>query len=198
VVGHTAYYLPFASAYDSIQQAAVGEAELCLRVFADVGATVMNLHLDCRAPGYDPGWINARNVQAIEALLPTSERLGVRLMVENAEGDDGESLAPVLDKLPTVGLHLDIGHANIGARKSHTPSLLAKYANRLLHVHLSDNKGKSDDHLAIGAGIIDWKRELRTLKATGYDGTMTLECFYGDSELLRYAQTKVQTLWDSL
>lgn len=198
VVGHTAYYLPFASAYDSIQAAAVSEAEKCLRVFAEVGAPVMNLHLDCRVPGHDPAFINARNVQAIEKLLSTAEQLGVALMVENAEGDDADSLAPVLEPLPSVGLHLDIGHANIGTRKSHAPSLLARYGGRLRHVHLSDNKGRGDDHLAIGAGTIDWKRELKGLKATGYDGTITLECFYGDSDLLRYSRDKVLSLWESL
>jgi L-ribulose-5-phosphate 3-epimerase UlaE len=52
-------------------------------------------------------------------------------------------------------------------------------SDRLLHVHLSDNKGKSDDHLAIGAGTIDWKKELRLLKASGYDDTITLEIFTG-------------------
>jgi sugar phosphate isomerase/epimerase len=199
VVGHTAYYLPFASAYESIHSAAIAEAEKCLQVFADVGAPFMNLHLDYRAPGHDMAWINRRNVAAIERLLPLADRLGVGLMVENVEGDDADALAPVLDSLPpTVGLHLDIGHANIGTRKSHAPSLLARYGDRLRHVHLSDNKGKSDDHLAIGAGTISWRQELRGLKATGYDGTITLETFYGDAELIAYSRDKVKRLWDSL
>lgn len=199
VVGHTAYYLPFASAFDAVQAAAVTEAERCLEVFAQVGSPLMNIHLDCRVPGHDPTFINRRNVESLERLLPTAERLGITLMVENAEGDDAESLAPVLDALPTVGLHLDIGHANIGAgRKSNTASLLARYGDRLKHVHLSDNKGKSDDHLAIGAGVIDWRRELRTVKASGYDGTFTLETFYGDSSLITYSQNRVRELWLSL
>ncbi len=198
VVGHTAYYLPFASAFDGIQAAAIAEAEKCLQVFADVGAKWMNLHLDCRVPGHDPDYINGRNVAAIRALLPTSERLGVGLMVENTDGDDGETLAPVLDVLPTVGLHLDVGHANLGTRKSHTASLLERYGTRLRHVHLSDNKGKNDDHLAIGAGIIDWKRELKAIKASGYDGFVTLETFYGNSDLLTYSRDKVAALWASV
>ena len=45
VVGHTAYYLPFGSAFDAVQVGAVQEAERCLEVFAQVGAPVMNLHL---------------------------------------------------------------------------------------------------------------------------------------------------------
>lgn len=195
VVGHTAYYLPFGSAFDVIQVGAVAEAERCLHVFAQVGATLMNLHLDCHVPGHDTAFINRRNIQAIEWLLPTARDLGITLMVENTQGDDAQTLAPVLDPLPTVGLHLDIGHANIRAPKSNTASLLARYAGRLKHVHLSDNKGRGDDHLAIGAGTIDWKRELKTLKTTGYDGTITLETFYGDSDLIVYSRDKVKQLW---
>ncbi len=198
VVGHTAYYLPFASAFDAIHLAAIAEAERCLQLFATVGASVMNLHLDNRVPGHDPTWIRGRNQEAIARLLPTAESLGITLMVENVEGDDADALAPVLDALPSVGLHLDIGHANIGTRKSHSRSLLERYGSRLKHVHLSDNKGKSDDHLAIGAGTVDWKGELRALKTLGYDGTFTLETFYGDSELLTYSRNKVSTIWESL
>lgn len=198
VVGHTAYYLPFGSAFDAIHAAAVAEAEGCLRVFAAVGATLMNLHLDYRVPAHDPAFALRRNAEAIERLLPTARDWGITLMVENGEGDDAEALAPVLDALPEVGLHLDIGHANLRAARSHTASLLGRYAGRLKHVHLSDNKGRGDDHLAIGAGTIDWKRELRTLKATGYDGTITLETFYGDSELIVYSRDKVRQLWAAL
>jgi sugar phosphate isomerase/epimerase len=99
VVGHTAYYLPFGSAFDAVQAAAITETERCLEVFAEVGVTLMNLHLDCRVPGHDPSFVNRRNLESIEKLLPTAERLGITLMVENVEGDDADSLAPVLDAL---------------------------------------------------------------------------------------------------
>lgn len=199
-VGHTAYYLPFGSAYDSIQSAAVAEAEACLQFFAEVGVPYMNLHLDPRAPGHDHGWILRRNLAAFQRLLPSAERLGVGLMIENVEGDDADALAPVLDALPSelVGLHLDIGHANIGTRKSHAPSLLERYGDRLRHVHFSDNKGRSDDHLIIGAGTVEWRKEIRGLKAAGYDGTITLETFYGDGELIAYSRDKVARLWATL
>ncbi len=199
VVGHTAYYLPIGSPFDAVQAGAITEAAACLRAFTQVGAVLMNLHLDCRAPGHGAEYSNTRNIAAIEKLLPLAESLGIRLMIENVEGSTAESLAPVMDALPGVGLHLDIGHANIGTgRRSHTAGLLSRYGDRLCHVHVSDNKGKSDDHLAIGAGTIDWKREFKTLKASGYDGTITLETFYGDAELLRYSLTKVRETWASL
>ena len=197
VVGHTAYYLPFASAFDRIQSAAVEEAIACLHVFAAVGADRMNVHLDCRVPGYGADYVNVRNIAAVGRVDAAAEPLGIRVMVENGEGDSAESLAPVLDALPRVALHLDIGHANINTpgRKSHALGFLERYGARLAHVHLSDNKGRSDDHLAIGAGTIDWKRELRGLKASGYDDTITLETFYGDTELTRYSLHKVREIW---
>lgn len=199
VIGHTAYYLPFASAFDAVQAGAIAEAERCLEVFAAVEAPLMNIHLDTRVPGHDPAFIQRRNIESLARLLPTAERLGIGLMVENAEGDDADALAPVLDALPAVGLHLDIGHANIGAgRRSHTMSLLDRFGSRLRHVHLSDNKGRSDDHLAIGAGTIDWRRELRAVKAAGYADTFTLETFYGDSSLITYSMNRVRDLWASL
>ncbi|MBC8138582.1 MAG: sugar phosphate isomerase/epimerase [Fibrella sp.] len=197
VVGHTAYYLPFGSAFDAVQAGAVAEAVHCLNLFAEIGVDRMNLHLDCRVPGYGPDYINGRNIAAIESLVAIATPRKIRLMVENVEGDSAESLAPIFDAVPGLGLHLDIGHANIATtgRKSHTADLLSRHADRLCHVHLSDNKGKSDDHLAIGAGKIDWKRELRLLKASGYDDTITLEIFYGDGELIRYSANKVRELW---
>ncbi len=197
VVGHTAYYLPFGSAFDAVQAGAVTEALRCLEFFARVGADRMNLHLDCRVPGYGPDYINARNITAIEEIRAVAEGAGIRLMLENVEGDSADVLAPVFDAVPGLGFHLDIGHANIATagRKSHTADLLSRYGDRLAHVHLSDNKGRGDDHLAIGAGTIDWKRELRLLKASGYDDTVTLEIFYGDGDLIRYSANKVRELW---
>jgi hypothetical protein len=38
VVGHTAYYLPMANAFESVRLSAVAEFKRCLDVFADIGA----------------------------------------------------------------------------------------------------------------------------------------------------------------
>lgn len=200
VVGHTAYYLPFGSAFDAVQSGAIREAAQCLELFAAVGVDRMNLHMDCRVPGYGPDYINARNISAFQELIAVAQEKQIRLMVENVEGDTAGSLAPVFDAIPALGFHLDIGHANIATpgRKSHTADLLSRYRDRLCHVHLSDNKGKSDDHLPIGAGTIDWKRELRLLKSAGYDDTITLEVFYGDADLIRYSANKVRELWHAI
>ena len=42
-------------------------------------------------------------------------------------------------------------------------------------VHAHDNHGRSDEHLAPGAGFIDWNRVLTELDQTGFHGGIILE-----------------------
>src|SRR5579875_242981 len=50
VVGHTAWYLPMASAIPEIRKAAVAELCRCLDRFGEIGAKWMNLHPDRHTP----------------------------------------------------------------------------------------------------------------------------------------------------
>jgi sugar phosphate isomerase/epimerase len=38
--------------------------------------------------------------------------------------------------------------------------------------------------MPLGVGSVDWKRAVAALKATGYDGTITLEVFCNDPAVL--------------
>src|SRR5262245_43168060 len=62
VVGHTAYYLPFCSPFESIRHASVEELKRCIAAFASVGAQWMNLHPDRIAPMHDRKFIIEKNL----------------------------------------------------------------------------------------------------------------------------------------
>jgi sugar phosphate isomerase/epimerase len=99
--------------------------------------------------------------------------------------------------LPELGLHLDIGHANLQVVQSTVDELLAAYGSRLRHVHLHDNKGGSADlHLPLGTGSVDVRAAVRALKGLGYDGTITLEVFTPDRHHLAYSRDALQQIWD--
>lgn len=198
VVGHTAYYLPLCSPFESLRHAAVEELKLCLEAFAALGAKWMNLHPDRQAPLHDRKFIIERNLQTIRELLPFARRLGVGLMIENLPGgfNTVRQLAELLDPVPELGLHLDIGHANLLVDYNTTDEMLAAYGSRLRHVHLHDNKGGSSDlHLPLGAGTLETAQYLRSLRASGYDGTITLEVFTADRRYLEYSHEVLRTLW---
>jgi sugar phosphate isomerase/epimerase len=198
VVGHTPWYLPLASPFDEIQGAAIGEIERCLDVFAEVGASLVNVHPDSRVSLYDQRWIVERNIQALGRLSRHATDLGLTLMVENLPGSFGRAdmLQALFEAVPDLGFHLDVGHANLLVPANCAEDLLSHFVGRLKHVHLSDNKGGDRDlHLPIGAGLIDWRWVVGLLKRFGYDQTITLEVFSPDPDYLAISARKLRRLW---
>ena len=199
VVGHTAYYLPLCSPFESIRRAAVGELKLCLAMFAELGARWMNLHPDHQAPMHDRAFVIERNLQSLRELLDAARELGMGLMIENLPGgfNTARQLAELLEPLPELGLHLDIGHANLLVEVNTTSEILKAYGPRLRHVHLHDNKGGNADlHLPLGVGTIQLDGQIQQLKSVRYDGTITLEVFTPDRHYLAYSRELLRQSWD--
>ena len=190
-VGHTAYYLPIASPWPEMRRLARDLFRHCLDTFAAAGIALVNVHPDQRLPLHTREQVRARNAEAIEALAEDAAERGIRLMVENLDRTFAtvEDFEPLFDRVPDLGFHLDIGHANLRlglGEPNRTPLLLEAFGRRLAHVHVSDNRGGGDDlHLPLGAGAIDWKEAIRSLKRAGWDGTVTLEVFSREREYLR-------------
>jgi sugar phosphate isomerase/epimerase len=199
VVGHTAYYLPLCHPFESVRRAAVDELKICLEAFAQLGASWMNLHPDSKAPLHERKFVIDKNLQTLRELVPLARETGVGLMIENLPGSFNTpvQLAQLLDPLPELGLHLDIGHANLMVESNATDDLLAAYGSRLKHVHMHDNKGGSADlHLPLGSGNIDNLRYVRALQRCKYDGTITLEVFTADRQFLTYSRDVLRRMWD--
>lgn len=198
IVGHTPYYVPIGSPIEEIRKAAVAELKRCLERFAEIGAKWMNVHADRYAPMHDRAFYIEQDIQSLRELLETSRQVGVGVMVENIPRDfnNARQLGELLDPLPNLGLHLDIGHANLLVDHNTTEEILAAHSGRLRHVHLHDNLGGSGDlHLPLGAGTMDVARHVRALKATGYDGTITLEVFTPDKTYLQYSRDVLLRVW---
>ena len=127
-VGHTAYYLPLCSPFESLRHAAVEELKLCVEIFSALGVKWMNLHPGSQAPLHDRRFIIERNVQSIRELLPAAQQHGIGLMIENLPGSFNTvaQVAELLEPIPELGLHLDIGHANLMSDHNTTDDLLRR------------------------------------------------------------------------
>jgi len=199
VIGHTAYYLPLCHPFESVRRAVIEEFKICLEAFAALGAKWMNIHPDSHAPFHNRTFIIEKNLETIRALLPLSRELGVGLMIENLPGtyNTVRQISELMDGIPELALHLDIGHANLLVNVNTTDELLNAYGKRLQHVHLHDNKGGSSDlHLPLGAGTVDTIHCIRSLQAIAYDGTITLEVFSPDRNHLIYSKQVLRRIWD--
>ncbi len=199
VVGHTAYYLPLSSPFESIRRAAVEELKRCLEAFGKIGAKWMNLHPGRKPPLHDWRFTVQQNLQSLHDLAAAAKEWEVGLMVENIPGEFNcaAEIAELLDPIPELGLHLDLGHSNLMVVQNTADGILTKFGHRLRHVHLHDNKGGTADlHLPLGTGTINIPHYVRRLRETGYDGTITLEVFSDDRHYVAYSRDLLQRYWD--
>jgi len=200
VVGHTAFYLPLASAFESLRKAAVDELKKCADQFAVIGAKWMNVHPHPNAPFHDRSFVVRKNIETMRELIEYGKSIGIGVMVENipAGFNNAENLGDLLDALPDLGLHLDIGHSNLMNKKNTAGEILTKYGSRLAHVHLHDNNGGTADlHLPLGVGSLHLEEEINHLKACGYDDTITLEVFAEEKHYLLHSRDMLRKMWDS-
>jgi len=201
VVGHTAFYLPFSCTFESIRRAAVEETKRCIELFAKIGAKWMNLHPDRHAPFHPRSFVIEQNLKSIRELLPIARDNGIGLMVENTPGDfnSREQLSDLLEPVPELGLHLDIGHCNLQVTSNTATDIIRAYGGRVKHVHIHDNKGGyADLHLPLGCGNLEFESPLRALQGWGYDGTITLEVFSEDHEFLCYSREVLKRAWQKI
>jgi sugar phosphate isomerase/epimerase len=200
VIGHTAWYLQIASPFPEIREAVARELERSLRVFHDLGATLMNVHPNTTAPLHDWSWIISQNIATLARLAEFADQLGMRIMLENTHHfSRAIELRKILDAVPQVGFHLDVGHAHLDTPYNRSEELVANFADRLVHVHVSDNKGGHDDlHLPLGVGNINWAWVVKILKNAGYDGGITIEVFGDDPDYLLMSRDKLRRLWETV
>jgi sugar phosphate isomerase/epimerase len=201
VVGHTPYYLPIGSPFESLRRASLDELKKCLEQFSEIGARWMNVHPDRYAPMHDRAFSIERDLLSLQELVEHGNQFGVGIMVENLPGSFNtvSQLSELLDPLRDLGLHLDIGHSNLLVDFNTAGDLIQAYGARIKHVHLHDNKGGAEDlHLPLGAGSLEVSRYVGALKKSGYDDTITLEVFTHDRHYLRYSRDVLKALWESL
>lgn len=198
VVGHTAPYLPIVSPIEEIRAAAIVELRRCMDVFHALGACWMNIHPSL-VPMQNRDFGVSRLVAILEEVMDLARGYSLGVMVENAPGlfNTAEQLGELLNPLPDLGLHLDVGHTNLMTPFNTVQEIVAAHGTRVKHVHCHDNKGGNMDlHLPLGAGTIDMRETIRTLKSCGYDGTITLEVFSRDRNYLLYSRDVVRRLWE--
>jgi sugar phosphate isomerase/epimerase len=190
LVCHLPTFVYLAHLTESIRQVSLQEVLGALETAADLGAEKVVAH-----PGYIDGLgVHVLNdalnlaMAALEKIWLRSSRLGLMLCIENmfprvgpfVEPDDFE---PIFASFPDMKLVLDTGHANIGDHGGRRLlNFIHRFGPRLGHLHVSDNNGRSDEHLPVGHGNIGFKAMARALKRIGYDDTVTLEIFSPDRD----------------
>ena len=160
-----------------------GEGELarqmrCLEDAARAEVPVVVAHTIIGMKRCTPG---ERGIARYGRLFDRAAELGVRLAVENTEGECYlTTLYDAFRSHPAFGFCIDTGHEMCYNERR---DLISRYGDRLVATHLNDNLGRTgeeitwwdDSHLLPFDGTADWEGIARRLHGVGYRGPLTLE-----------------------
>lgn len=157
--------------------------------------------LDCRLwvfhPGsktglshFYPGKDWQLNLQSVQKLLHIARREGVTMAIENTP-EPFPSLMKGVDDFhrffndleDDIDMVLDVAHANLN---NQVQEFLQFFSKKIVHIHVSDNKGDNDTHLGIGQGNIDWNNFAMLIKEIGYDNLLMIESMDHVKESLQF------------
>lgn len=195
------FHAPFADHIDitalETEQRQVAFREICSAVeaAAELGARYFVLH-----PGPERSDLARHErldrmdnaAEVLERVAGRCRELGVLLVLENMLphlfSGQVRDLLWLLGSLKTteVGVCLDTGHALLSG---HLESVVHKLSGHLWMVHASDNRGKYDDHLPPGEGVVDWEALLAQLDAGDFNGVLMLELAAAPDVLDRAAKS---------
>jgi len=103
VVGHTAYYLPFASPINALRDAAVGDVIRTLDFFREAGAKMVTVHPDPGKGAMDSQATISLNALSFKIISDEAVKRGIAIVVENIPGifSSVEPLKSVLNSVAT-------------------------------------------------------------------------------------------------
>jgi sugar phosphate isomerase/epimerase len=139
-------------------------------------AVVCHLGYEARHYRWDQeNWLN-RVAATYRELGARAQKLGIRLMLENVYEEDPGLIKEAIQRigLDNVQVCLDVGHLNAfggGDFKGWLETLWPVIG----HLHLHDNQGTLDDHLALGTGNVPLEFVLTFLAERGKQPLITLE-----------------------
>ncbi len=169
--------LSLASHDDGQRKAAVDETLATLDVAAAIHYSTLVVHGGVPEPHAGPADNHlSALVRSLEELSPVAERYGVRLAVEvipNALSTPSTLVDLIESDIDAdLGICMDVGHARL---MGDVVDGIETCSGHLITTHLHDNRGRHDDHLVPGKGVIDWDGALLAFQKIGYDGAWMFE-----------------------
>lgn len=186
---HLSVHAPFvdiniASTSPVIRDAVMKRLKKSIRLSAQLNPEYWVFHPGIQSAIGDmlPGVDWEINLKSVRELLYEAEKHGLRISIENVPDpfpfllkkiDEFERFYEDLgDEGLNLGLTFDVGHANINGELF---DFIERFREKIVHTHLHDNDGRSDAHLGIGFGNIDWSSLIKALRKANYKGALVIE-----------------------
>lgn len=190
--------------FEDMRPSMIMRLKLALEITADFGIDSMTCHVGNthkEFAAYSLDQLQDYLHRSLEELLPTAERLGITIAIENSwvATSTPERLLKAIHHFNSdnLGLCYDSGHANLmtkdlGAETSNAirawerfggvlydTEILEKMLPYTTTCHLHDNDGLGDYHRLPGQGTVDWPHVMGLLKTAP-----RLKCFQNEAAIV--------------
>jgi sugar phosphate isomerase/epimerase len=120
------------------------------------------------------GWLT----DSIGACADEAGRADLKFCLEPRVGEiisNTDALLRLMDAVDNddFGAVLDTGHQH--AQKEILPLSVEKLGGRVHYLHVSDNDGQTNQHLALGHGTVDWDGVFMALRKHGFSGYVAVD-----------------------
>jgi sugar phosphate isomerase/epimerase len=155
-------------------------------VFEPVNVICHTGYTPCHYREHWKEWLD-NSVATWKSHVDLAERSGFKLLLENVYETDPEAHCALFNAIPSkaFGFCLDIGHQHAFG-KLPLEEWMGALGEKIMELHLHDNNGEEDAHLAVGKGSADFTGLFRFINEKGLSPTITLE------------PHREETLWQSL
>lgn len=126
-------------------------------------------------PGHTPIW-KERLIESLRELVAAAADEEIVLAIENAYEPDAALLKEVLEAVdsPWLRFCVDLGHAACFSRMAPEEWVLT-FKDHLISLHVHDNEGLEDEHLACGRGVVGYDQVFAALKEIDASCSIVLE-----------------------
>ncbi len=147
----------------------VAKSRRSLALAAELGAETMVAHAPYRWQPRARAWLAEADAEAAE--------LGTRFAMENLYPIGGRKLSAVVTVEELAAFeHVVFDTSHFGMAGVDLVEAFDALADRVVHLHVSDNFGQGkDSHAPLGEGVLDLEGFLAHVGRSGFTGTVTLE-----------------------
>ena len=182
LIVHTPWYLQTCAIIPEIAKAVIKVVKKGIILATKINADRVTVH-----PGFRemPRPALSKSYEALirnlKEIVKLGKKYGVMIGLENFDKNpylmctEVEDLLKVVNSVEGLKVVFDIGHANTTDLKP--IEYFKKVKDFVIDMHMYDNDGKTDQHVLIGEGNIDFKALLRECKESRYYGPFILELF---------------------
>ena len=180
---HPAFHAPFYDLNPGAHDPKIREVSLerllwAIRAAKQIGAKQIVVH-----PGHGP-WVLEKHFETwleraksiLSTIVAKAGENGLKVAFENIYDTTPDDLLTLVNLFPKdqVGVCFDLGHFNLFSEAS-IKHWLDVLGPRLIEVHLHDNLGMKDDHIAVGDGTVKFSGLIAWLKLQEVKPMLTLE-----------------------